>query len=89
MDYRSIILTKEDGVATIQMNSPKTMNALDDTISAELTHAYHEVADDREVGAVILTGADRAFCAGGDLKIFLQILNFDQGRAHACSASFP
>ncbi len=68
MDYRSIILTKEDGVATIQMNSPKTMNALDDTISAELTHAYHEVADDREVGAVILTGADRAFCAGGDLK---------------------
>lgn len=68
MEYQSIILTKEDGVALIQMNSPKTMNALDDVISAELKHVYHDVAEDESIGAVILTGTERAFCAGGDLK---------------------
>lgn len=68
MEYQSILLTKEDGVAVIQMNSSQTMNALDDTISAELTHACHDVAADESIGAVILTGTGRAFCAGGDLK---------------------
>lgn len=68
MEYRSIILTQEHGVATIQMNSPQTMNALDDTLAEELTHVYHAVAEDETVGAVVLTGAERAFCAGGDLK---------------------
>ena len=68
MSYHSIILTKADGVALIQMNNPKAMNALEDELSAELLSAYLDVAADPEIGAVILTGAERAFCAGGDLK---------------------
>lgn len=68
MAYHSIILTKEDGVAVIQMNNPKAMNALEDELSAELLSAYRDVAADPEIGAVILTGAEKAFCAGGDLK---------------------
>ena len=68
MFYHSIILTKADGVAVIQMNNPKAMNALEDELSAELLSAYKDVAADPAVGAVILTGAEKAFCAGGDLK---------------------
>ena len=68
MAYNSIILTKEEGVALIQMNNPKAMNALEDELSAELLSAYQDVAADPDIGAVILTGAERAFCAGGDLK---------------------
>ena len=68
MAYNSIVLTKEDGVAVIQMNNPKAMNALEDELSAELLSAYQDVAADPEIGAVILTGAEKAFCAGGDLK---------------------
>lgn len=68
MSYNSIILTKEDGVAVIQMNNPKAMNALEDELSAELLSAYQDVAADETIGAVILTGAEKAFCAGGDLK---------------------
>ena len=63
MAYNSIILTKEEGVALIQMNNPKAMNALEDELSAELLSAYQDVAADPDIGAVILTGAERAFCA--------------------------
>lgn len=68
MSYHSFILTKADGVAVIQMNNPKAMNALEDELSAELLSAYKDVAADPAVGAVILTGAEKGFCAGGDLK---------------------
>lgn len=72
MEYNSILLTKEDGVAIIQMNKPKTMNALENELSAELLSAYRDVAADSEIGAVILTGTEKAFCAGGDLKLLSQ-----------------
>lgn len=68
MAYNSIILNKEDGIAMIQMNNPGDMNALSDELSAELLLAYQDVAADTQIGAVILTGAEKAFCAGGDLK---------------------
>lgn len=68
MEYHSIFVTKEDGVAVIQMNKPQSMNALEDELSAELLDAYQNVAVDHEIGAVILTGSEKAFCAGGDLK---------------------
>ena len=69
MSYHSLILTKADGVAVIQMNNPKAMNALEDELSAELLSAYKDVAADPAVGAVILTGAEKAFCAGGERGI--------------------
>lgn len=68
MEFRSIRYQKEDRTAIIQMNNPKAMNALEDELASELLLAYQDAAADREIGAVILTGAERAFCAGGDLK---------------------
>ncbi|MBQ8054282.1 MAG: enoyl-CoA hydratase/isomerase family protein [Lachnospiraceae bacterium] len=68
MQYHSILLTKEENIAVIQMNRPERMNALEDELAAELLDAYKDVAADQQVRAVVLTGSGKAFCAGGDLK---------------------
>jgi 2-(1,2-epoxy-1,2-dihydrophenyl)acetyl-CoA isomerase len=57
-----------DRVATITMNRPERLNALSAEMQAKLQAALHEAAADPAIGAVVLTGAGRAFCAGGDVK---------------------
>ena len=57
-----------DAVATITLDRPDALNALTVPMKAELLRALGLVARDREVRAVVLTGAGRAFCAGQDLK---------------------
>lgn len=69
MDFKTIVYTKQDGVAVIRMNNPKSMNALEQILADELLAASKDAAVDPEIGAVILTGAEKAFCAGGDLKL--------------------
>jgi 2-(1,2-epoxy-1,2-dihydrophenyl)acetyl-CoA isomerase len=62
-----IILEREAEVATITLNRPETMNAIDKQMIEELVAATEEVQDDPEVKVVILTGRGKGFCAGGDL----------------------
>jgi enoyl-CoA hydratase len=60
---------RADGIATVTLNRPEAMNALSLALRRELARAFRELAQDPEVGVVILTGAgERAFCAGLDLK---------------------
>jgi enoyl-CoA hydratase len=62
-------IEKADGVATLTLNRPQAMNALSRALRSALGEAFRELAEDADVGAVIITGAgDRAFCAGLDLK---------------------
>ena len=56
-----------DAVATITINRPDRMNALDEPTRLALARAVREAGADEEVGAIIITGAGRAFCAGQDL----------------------
>lgn len=56
------------GVARLHMNAPERLNALSDEMIAALHGALDDIADDRSVRAVILSGAGKAFCAGHDLK---------------------
>jgi enoyl-CoA hydratase/carnithine racemase len=67
MTYNDIIYSTEDHVATITLNRPERMNAMDGTASKELTHAIGKAEKDKEVRVLILTGAGRAFCAGADV----------------------
>ena len=60
----------EDGVATLTLNRPEARNALTDEMQAALQEAIPRLAGDRAVRAVVITGAGRAFCAGGDVKGF-------------------
>ena len=57
-----------DGVATLTLNRPDRLNALSTPIMEGLLEALPRLAGDRAIGAVVLTGAGRAFCAGGDVK---------------------
>jgi 2-(1,2-epoxy-1,2-dihydrophenyl)acetyl-CoA isomerase len=59
-----------DGVATLTMNRPEARNALTGDMQAALSEAIPRLAADRKVRAVVITGAGRAFCAGGDVKGF-------------------
>jgi len=60
----------EDGVATLTLNRPEARNALTDEMQGALQEAIPRLAGDRKVRVVVITGAGRAFCAGGDVKGF-------------------
>src|SRR5512144_1131978 len=68
MAYEHIIYAKDAGAATITLNRPERMNAFTDVMIREWAEALTDARLDREVRAVIVTGAGRGFCAGADLK---------------------
>jgi enoyl-CoA hydratase/carnithine racemase len=68
MNYKNLILKKEDRIATITLNRPEKLNAFDGQTLDEIMEAFREVAEDSNVRAVIITGAGRAFCSGADLS---------------------
>ncbi|KAB2967729.1 2-ketocyclohexanecarboxyl-CoA hydrolase [Zoogloea sp.] len=67
MEYRDILYTKADGIATITINRPKAFNAFTANTCEELIHAFKDADYDKAIGVVVLTGAgEKAFCTGGD-----------------------
>lgn len=68
MSYEMIEFTKDGGVAKIRLNRPKALNALCNQMMAEVAQALDELASDDAIGCVILTGSDKAFAAGADIK---------------------
>jgi 2-(1,2-epoxy-1,2-dihydrophenyl)acetyl-CoA isomerase len=70
MTYRNLIVKRADQVATITLNRPQVFNALDLELGRELFQAVLDVDEDPGVRCVVVTGAGRAFCAGGDVKAF-------------------
>jgi 2-(1,2-epoxy-1,2-dihydrophenyl)acetyl-CoA isomerase len=68
--YQHLILERADGVATITLNRPDAFNALDLALGRDLFHVSLEVDEDPAVRCVVITGAGKAFCAGGDVKGF-------------------
>lgn len=67
MPYQDIILEKEGGIATLTLNRPDKLNALNARIMAEIASAVTEVDEDDEIKVLIITGAGRGFCSGADL----------------------
>jgi 2-(1,2-epoxy-1,2-dihydrophenyl)acetyl-CoA isomerase len=68
MDFREIIYSKENRVATITLNRPAKLNAYSEVMVHEVITALSDARDDDEVRAVIITGAGRGFCSGGDIS---------------------
>lgn len=66
MDDRPVIWTKNEGICTITMNQPKSRNALSTALTGGLEEAFEDCFDEN-VRAVVLTGAGKAFCSGGDI----------------------
>ena len=62
-----VLEKREDGIATLVMNRPNRLNALNKDLAVALNETLAAVESDKHVLVVVLTGAGRAFCAGGDL----------------------
>jgi 2-(1,2-epoxy-1,2-dihydrophenyl)acetyl-CoA isomerase len=75
MPYTSLRLERADGVATLTLDRPDAFNALNLQLGQDLFHAALEVDEDPAVRCVVITGAGRAFCAGGDVKDFVDQLS--------------
>lgn len=63
-----VIRSDDDGVTTLSLNRPSALNALSPAVFVELRAHVNALAGDKSVGAVILRGEGRSFCAGNDLK---------------------
>lgn len=68
MEFKHLLYSVTNGVATVTLNRPEVYNALNDEITYELQDAFKAIAKDEQVRAVVLTGAGKAFCSGQDLK---------------------
>ncbi len=66
--YEYVKVELRDGVAVCTLNRPEALNAVDTALHHELETVLAQLARDRDVKAIVLTGAGRAFCAGGDVK---------------------
>ena len=68
MSYETILVTTDERVATITLNRPKALNALNSQVMNEVTTAAAELDSDPGIGAIIITGNEKAFAAGADIK---------------------
>jgi len=66
--YTTILSETHDGVGLIRLNRPKALNALNSTLMTELIGALNAFDADELVGAIVITGNERAFAAGADIK---------------------
>jgi enoyl-CoA hydratase/carnithine racemase len=74
---KSFLYTQSDGIATITLNRPERLNAITFEVYRELTDFFVTLRDEKDVRVVVITGAGRAFCSGGDVRDIIGAL---QGR---------
>src|SRR5712671_6051227 len=74
---RSFLYEQSDGIATITLNRPERLNAITFEVYHELTAFFAKLRDEKDVRVVVITGAGRAFCSGGDVR---DIIGELQGR---------
>ncbi len=68
MNYENILVNCEEAIGVVQLNRPKVLNALNGAVMNELTTALEELDRDEAVRCIIITGNERAFAAGADIK---------------------
>ncbi|OZE87698.1 enoyl-CoA hydratase [Rhodococcoides fascians] len=67
-DYETILLERRGRVGIITLNRPKALNALNSQLMREVVSVVEELDADSEIGAILITGSERAFAAGADIK---------------------
>ena len=87
MDFADIIYEKKDRVATVTMNRPDKMNAWTPKMGVEMRTAMLDAERDPTIGAIIVTGAGRAYCAGADMDCAVEYRG--RSRAERARAEAP
>jgi len=77
LNPKSFLYEQRDGIATITLNRPERLNAITFEVYHELTDFFAKLCDEKDVRVVVITGAGRAFCSGGDV---IDIIGELQGR---------
>jgi enoyl-CoA hydratase/carnithine racemase len=86
-DFETIAVAAEDGIAVLTLNRPEHENRVDDRMHSELVDVFTAVRRDKEILAVVLTGAGDTFCAGGDggpdrkFETFTGLTAMEEGQA--------
>lgn len=75
MTFETILLDKQEGVGLITLNRPDALNALNSQLLKELGEALLALDADAEIGSIVITGSEKAFAAGADIKEMSE-LNF-------------
>ncbi|MBI4297321.1 MAG: enoyl-CoA hydratase/isomerase family protein [Chloroflexi bacterium] len=74
MKYEYILMEKEAGIATLTLNRPDKLNAVHEAMGHEFMEAMETLGHDSEVRVVVVGGAGKAFCSGGDLDGFMALV---------------
>ena len=77
MSYEFVLAERKGRVGVITLNRPKQMNALNAKLMQELAQALYELDGDAGIGAIVLTGSDKAFAAGADIAAMKDYSHMD------------
>ena len=77
-DFNFVDLETRDGIATITINRPEAMNALNETVVAQLAGRFEDAEKNPDVRAIVFQGAGKAFVAGADIKYFINKIKADK-----------
>src|SRR5919106_1088161 len=75
MDFTTLIYETDDRVATITLNRPDRLNAINDEMPGEIRQAVEQANRDDDVHVIVITGSGRTFCSGYDLKEYAEAEN--------------
>lgn len=79
MDYANIVFTVDDNIATLTINRPDRLNALNPQTMEEIEHCIGAISNSRKIRCVIVTGSgDKAFIAGADITSMVTMSGFDE-----------
>src|SRR5260370_15281800 len=80
MNYECLLYETKDRVATLTLTRPDRLNALGGTLREDLTAGLTRAIDDPDVRVIVITGAGKGFCAGGDVKAMQDANQAGRGR---------
>lgn len=79
MDYKKLIIEKQENICIVKINHPEALNALNIQILTELGQAFDEIEADKDIDVVVLTGEGRSFVAGADIAE-MSVMKADEGK---------
>ncbi len=78
VSYQTLRYDVADGILTLWLHRPESMNAFTVTMANELVHAFDRASADDDVAAIVVTGSGKAFCAGMDLSAEGNVFGLDE-----------